>query len=183
MTPFGDIADRMASKPIRASFRIRFLLGFLACCGLMAYALYAEHVLRLQPCPLCIFQRIAVMALGLMFLLGAVVGPKRRGGRAFFGVLALVPALAGVAIAGRHVWIQHLPPDQVPSCGPPLSFLRETLPFMDVVRKVLTGDGQCARIDWTFLGQSMPVWTLICFVVLAIWIAFAAFRRDKWTFR
>ena len=179
----GDLVVSMALNPFRASFRIQFLLGFVACCALMAYALYAEHALGLQPCPLCIFQRIAVIALGLMFLLGAVVGPKRPRGRAFFGVLALIPALVGAGIAGRHVWIQHLPPDKVPSCGPPLSFLRETLPFMDVVRKVLTGDGQCARIDWTFLGLSMPMWTLVCFVVLALWIAFAAFRRDRWTSR
>ncbi|MGY4515393.1 disulfide bond formation protein B [Lysobacter sp. HA18] len=167
----------MALNPFRASFRTQFLLGFVACCALMAYALYAEHVLKLEPCPLCIFQRIAVMSLGLIFLIGGLVGPKRPGARRGWGLVALIPALAGIGIAGRHVWIQHLPPEQVPSCGPPFAFLRETLPFIQLIRKVLTGDGQCAKIEWTFLGQSMPVWTLICFVVLAIWIAFAAFRR------
>ncbi|GAB1595259.1 disulfide bond formation protein B [Lysobacter claricitrinus] len=167
----------MALNPFRASFRVQFLLGFLACCALMAYALYAEHVLKLEPCPLCIFQRIAVMSLGVVFLIGGLVGPKRPAGRRSWGVLALIPAIAGAAVAGRHVWIQHLPPDQVPSCGPPFAFLRETLPFIQLIRKVLTGDGQCAKIEWTFLGQSMPVWTLISFVVLALWIAFAAFRR------
>lgn len=167
----------MAANPFRSSFRVQFLLGFFACVALMAYALYAEHVLGLQPCPLCIFQRIAVIALGVVFLTGALAGPKRPTGRRVWGVLALIPALAGAGIAGRHVWIQHLPPDQIPSCGPPFAFLRETLPFMKLVRKVLTGDGQCAKIEWTFLGQSMPVWTLISFVVLALWIAFAAFRR------
>jgi protein dithiol:quinone oxidoreductase len=169
----------MPANPLRASFRVQFLLGFLACCALMGYALYAEHVLHLQPCPLCIFQRVAVIALGIVFLVGAIVGPKRPAGRAGFGVAALAAALAGVAVAGRHVWIQSLPPSEVPACGPPLEFLRETLPFMDVVRKVLTGDGQCAKIDWTFLGLSMPVWTLISFVVLALWAAFAAFRRRR----
>jgi disulfide bond formation protein DsbB len=167
----------MALNPLRASMRTQFFLIFVVCCALMAYALYAEHVLHLEPCPLCIFQRIAVIALGLVSLGIALAGPQRRGPRTLAGVLALVPALAGAAVAGRHVWIQHLPPDQIPSCGPPFAFLRETLPFMALVRKVLTGDGQCAKIEWTFLGQSMPVWTLICFVVLALWIAFAAFRR------
>ena len=167
----------MAHNPLRASFRAQFLLGFAACVALMAYALYAEHVLGLEPCPLCIFQRIAVIALGVVFLAGGVAGPRRPGSRAAWGVFALIPALAGAGVAARHVWIQHLPPDQVPSCGPPFGFLRETLPFMDLVRKVLTGDGQCAKIEWTFLGQSMPVWTLVSFVVLALWIAFAAFRR------
>jgi disulfide bond formation protein DsbB len=167
----------MAFNPFRASLRMQFLLIFVACCGLMAYALYAEHVLHLEPCPLCIFQRIAVIALGVVSLVIALVGPRRPGARAIAGVLALIPALAGAGVAARHVWIQHLPPDQIPSCGPPFAFLRETLPFMKLVRKVLTGDGQCAKIEWTFLGQSMPVWTLVCFVVLALWIAFAAFRR------
>jgi len=167
----------MALNPFRASLRLQFFLVFAACCALMAYALYAEHVLHLEPCPLCIFQRIAVIALGIVSLAIALIGPKRPGGRRLAGVLALVPALAGAGVAARHVWIQHLPPDQVPSCGPPFAFLRETLPFMALVRKVLTGDGQCAKIEWTFLGQSMPVWTLVCFVVLALWIAFAAFRR------
>ncbi|AXK72518.1 disulfide bond formation protein B [Lysobacter sp. TY2-98] len=167
----------MTLNPFRASFRTQFLLGFAACVALMAYALYAEHVLGLEPCPLCIFQRIAVMSLGVVFLIGGLVGPKRPGGRRAWGVLALIPALAGIGVAGRHVWIQHLPPDQIPSCGPPFAFLRETLPFIKLIRKVLTGDGQCAKIEWTFLGQSMPVWTLVCLVVLALWIAFAAFRR------
>lgn len=167
----------MAFNPFRASLRTHFLLVFIACCALMAYALYAEHVLHLEPCPLCIFQRIAVIALGVVSLAIALVGPRRPGGRAIAGVIALIPALAGAGVAARHVWIQHLPPDQIPSCGPPFAFLRETLPFMKLVRKVLTGDGQCAKIEWTFLGQSMPVWTLVCFVVLALWIAFAAFRR------
>ena len=167
----------MALNPFRASFRAQLFLVFLACVALMAYALYAEHVLHLEPCPLCIFQRIAVIVLGIVSLGIALIGPKGSRGRGLSGVVALVPALAGAGVAARHVWIQHLPPDQVPSCGPPFAFLRETLPFMALVRKVLTGDGQCAKIEWTFLGQSMPVWTLVSFVVLALWIAFAAFRR------
>lgn len=167
----------MAANPFRASFRIQFLIGFLACAAVMAYALYAQHVLGFEPCPLCIFQRVAYIALGIVFLLGAAVAPSTRGGRVLFGVLALIPALAGIGIAGRHVWMQHLPADQVPSCGPPLEFLRETLPLVSVVRKVLTGSGQCAKIDWTFVGMSMPQWSLVTFVVLASWIGYATFRR------
>lgn len=165
-------------NPFRASFRVQFLLGFLACAGLMAYALYSQYVLGYEPCPLCTFQRVAMIALGLVFLAGALHAPARRGARVGWGFLALVPALSGIGIAGRHVWMQNLPPDQVPACGPPLEFLRETLPLAEVVRKVLTGSGQCATIDWQFLGLSMPAWVLICFVVLAGWTAWAAFRRS-----
>lgn len=167
----------MAANPFRASFRLQYALGALACAAIMAYVLYAQHALGYEPCPLCIFQRVALIALGVVFLLGALAAPRRPGGRAAFGLLATVAALAGVGIAGRHVWMQHLPADQVPTCGPPLDFLREMLPFAEMVKQVLTGSGQCAVIDWTFLGRSMPEWSLISFVVLALWAAFAAFRR------
>ncbi|MFX9532743.1 disulfide bond formation protein B, partial [Acinetobacter baumannii] len=90
-------------------FRTQFLLGFLACAGLMGYALYAQHVQGFEPCPLCIFQRVAVIALGVVFLLGALHGPRGRGGRAAWGALALLAAGAGIAVAGRHVWLQNLP--------------------------------------------------------------------------
>ena len=161
----------------RLSFRQQFLLGFVACAGLMGYALYAQHVQGYEPCPLCVFQRIAVMALGFVFLLGAAFAPKRARGRAAWGLLAIVAAGTGAAIAGRHVWLQNLPADQVPACGPPLEFMRETLPLADVVQKVLRGSGECATIDWRFLGLSMPGWTLICFIALALWAAHAALRR------
>jgi protein dithiol:quinone oxidoreductase len=164
-------------NPFRASFRQQFLLGFLACTGLMAYALYSQYVLGYEPCPLCTFQRIAMIALGIAFLIGGLHSPGGAGGRRAYGVLALLPALAGIGIAGRHVWMQNLPPEAVPACGPPLEFLRETLPLADVIRKVLTGSGQCATIDWTLLGLSMPAWVLISFVALALWAVVAAFRR------
>ncbi|HZH43965.1 MAG TPA: disulfide bond formation protein B [Lysobacter sp.] len=167
----------MPANPLRASFRTQFLLGFLACAGLMGYALYAQHVQGYEPCPLCIFQRIAVIALGVVFLLGALVAPSGRGGRAVFGVLALLAAGAGIAVAGRHVWLQNLPPDQVPACGPPFDFMRETLPVAELVTKVFRGSGECANVDWSLLGLSMPAWVLIAFVALAMWALYAAFRR------
>lgn len=158
-------------------FRIRFLIGFATCVALIAFALYTQHYLYLNPCPLCIFQRIAFAALAVMFLLGGLFAPRGVGGRRTWGVLALIPALVGIGIAGRHVYLTHLPPDQVPSCGPPLDFMMEASPLGDVVRQVLTGSGECAKVDWTFLGLSMPAWALAWFVLLAIWIAVTAFRR------
>jgi disulfide bond formation protein DsbB len=143
----------------------------------MGYALYAQHVQGFEPCPLCIFQRVAVIALGVVFLLGALHGPRGRGGRAAWGALALLAAGAGIAVAGRHVWLQNLPPDQVPACGPPFEFMRETLPLAELVSKVLRGSGECANIDWTLLGLSMPAWVLISFAALALWAGYAAFRR------
>ncbi|ATE72999.1 disulfide bond formation protein B [Lysobacter capsici] len=163
-------------NPFKASFRIQFLLGFLACAGLLAYAFYLQLYQHLEPCPLCIFQRVAFAALGLVFLLGALHGPKKAGGRRGYGVLALLASLAGIAVAGNHVRLQHLPPDQVPACGPGLNYMLDAMPITGVIKKVMTGSGECANVDWTFLGLSMPAWSLICFVVLALWAAYAAFR-------
>src|SRR3546814_13229203 len=98
-------------------------------------------------------------------------------GRRLYGVLALVPALAGIAIAARRVWLAHLPADQVPACGPPLSFMMEVNPLTDVIRQVLTGSGECATVDWTLLGLSMPAWSLLRFVLLALLVLTAAFQR------
>ena len=164
-------------NPLRWSFRKQFLLGFACCAVLIGFAIFSQLQWGLQPCPLCIFQRVAFAALGIVFLLGGLFAPRRAGGRASWGVLALIAAAAGIGIAGRHVWITHLPPDQVPSCGPPLSFMMEANPLTDVIRKVLTGSGECAKVDWTFLGMSMPAWSLLWFLLLAAWAAQAAFRR------
>lgn len=149
------------------SFRKGCLLGFVSCAGLLAYALYAQFHIGLLPCPLCIFQRIAYAAAGLAFLVGAIHGPKGRLGRWIYGGLALVSSLTGAAIAARHVWLTHMPADEVPACGPPLSFMMETNPLMEVLKKVLTGSGSCAEVDWTFLGASMPAWSLAWFLILA----------------
>jgi len=167
----------MNANPFRASFRSQFLLGFLACAGLLAYALYTQFAGGLLPCPLCIFQRVAFAALGVVFLLGGLHAPRGSGGRRTYGVLALLASLGGILVAGNHVRLQHLPPDQVPSCGPGLDYMLEAMPISGVIRKVMTGSGECANVDWAFLGLSMPTWSLVWFVLLAGWAAYAAFRR------
>lgn len=166
-------------NPSRWLFRTQCLAGFLACAGLLAYALYTQHFGGLLPCPLCTFQRGAFIALGLVFLLAGWHAPKHAATRAFYGVLALVCAAVGVAIAGRHVWLQNLPPNEVPACGPDLSYLMEAFPLGDVLRKVFTGSGECAEVDWTFLGLAMPTWSLIWFVALGLWALYAGFRHRK----
>ena len=166
-------------NPFRGSFRAQFLFGLLACVAVLAYALYSEYYGGLVPCPLCTFQRGAFVLLGLVFLIGGLHAPRGPAGRHTYGILALLASALGISIAGRHVWLQHLPADQVPACGPDLSFMMEAFPLADVLRKVFTGSGECARVDWTFLGLAMPAWSLICFAVLALWALHAGFRRRK----
>ncbi|WDJ99069.1 disulfide bond formation protein B [Xanthomonas campestris pv. incanae] len=164
-------------NPFRWGFRAQFVLGFLACAGLLAYAIYVQLHLGLEPCPLCIFQRIAFATLALLFLLGALHGPRGAGGRKAYGVLAFIAAGVGMGIAARHVWVQIRPKDMMSSCGPPLSFLSETMGPFEVFRTVLTGTGDCGNIDWRFLGLSMPMWSMVWFVGLALWALYAGFKH------
>lgn len=168
----------MKLNPFGWPFRSQFLFGFLVCAALLGYAVFAQYGQMFEPCPLCIFQRVALAATGLIALLGALHSPRSSGGRRVYGLLAFLAAGTGAAIAARHVWIQHLPADQVPECGPGLSYLLESLPsYLAVVRKVLAGSGECAKVDWTLFGFSMPEWTLLCFVLLAIGALAAGFCR------
>ena len=140
--------------------RIANALGALVCGGMMAYALYAQHGLGLEPCPLCILQRIAVIALGVIFLVAAL-HPAGPTGRRIYAVLLALVALAGSGVAGRHVWLTLLPPERVPACGPGLDFMLESFPLRDTLAMVLAGSGECATVTWRLLGLSMPEWNLI----------------------
>jgi disulfide bond formation protein DsbB len=142
-------------------------LGALACTGLIAYAYYAEWVLKLAPCPLCMFQRVAIVGLGIVFLLAALHHPGWVGARVY-GALMLLAGGAAMYVAGRHVWIQAQPPGSVPACGAPLDVMLDMLPFTEVLRKVLTGGGECGNIDWQLLGVSMPGWVLITALALTL---------------
>jgi protein dithiol:quinone oxidoreductase len=153
-------------------------LGLLVCLGLLAYAYYAQAHLHLEPCPLCIFQRIGVAAIGLAFLLATVHNPKGWGARVY-GALILLTAAVTFGVAARHVWIQHLPADQVPSCGASLNYLLDIFPLTEVIRTVLTGSGECAQITWTFLGLSMPTWVGVAAIGLGTFGIFVNWRTIR----
>ena len=144
------------------------LIGFAVSAALIGYALYVQYVQGLEPCPLCILQRVAVMAAGVLFLLAAVHDPAERGARAY-GVLIDLAAMAGILVAARHMWIMAQPPGSVAECGASLDYMMEVLPLHEVLGKVLTGSGECAKLDWQFLGLNMPTWVLIALVALGTW--------------
>jgi disulfide bond formation protein DsbB len=152
-------------------------LGFVACAGLMGYALYAQYVLGLQPCPLCIFQRIATIVTGILFLIAAIHNPRGTGARVY-GALITLAALGGMMISARHVWIQAQPPGTVAACGADLNYLLEIMPVTDVISKVLTGSGECGKVDWTLLGLSMPWWVAISLAALAAWALFVNYKKS-----
>lgn len=152
-----------------AIFRPRpwFFIVALCCAGLLGYGLYVQHVKFIEPCPLCVLQRLAFIWIGAVALVGALHNPGRAG-RWVYGLLVVLGSAAGIIVAGRHVWLQSLPPDQVPECGMGLNYMLETMPFSEVLAQVFYGSGECAQIDWTFAGLSMPWWTLFWYIGLGM---------------
>jgi protein dithiol:quinone oxidoreductase len=151
---------------LRARRRLVNIGVVVFCLGLLGYALYLQHYRGLEPCPLCVFQRIAIIGLTVAFALAVPVADAWRGLRRVVSVLIGLVAAAGSGVAIRHLYIQSLPPGEVPVCGATLDYMWDVFPAMDVLRKVLTGSGECAKIDWTFLGLAMPAWVLIWLVIL-----------------
>jgi disulfide bond formation protein DsbB len=153
------------------------LLGFAACAGLLGYAYYAQLVLHLEPCPLCIFQRVGVFAIGLVFLIAAVHDPVGWPRRVYASLLAL-SALATIGVAIRHLYIQSLPEGSVPACGASLDFMLKVFSLSEVLVKVLTGSGECAKVTWAFLGLAMPAWVLIAALALGAYGTWINLRRQ-----
>ncbi len=167
----------MNPNPFAWSFRAQFLAGALACAALLAYALYEQFQIGLEPCPKCIFQRIAFIAMGVFFLAGAAHGPGRIG-RRVYAVLVAIAAVVGSIVAIRHLVVQFTPQDPLMSgCGPGLNYLLDAFPLAEAVKKAFMATGDCGDIDWTFLGLTMPAWTLIWYVLLGAGALWAGFRR------
>lgn len=156
--------------------RFYFLAGFLAAAGALAFAYYLQYANGLDPCPLCIFQRVAMAGVALFCVAGALHDPQATGRRVYFALAAL-SAVFGAAIAARHVWLMHLPADQVPACGPGLDYLIDIMPLTEVLATVLRGDASCAEVEGAFLGISLPAWTGTYFLFLAFGALAGIFGR------
>ena len=151
-------------------------LGAVVCAALLAYAYYAQYVMRLEPCPLCIFQRVGIFAIGVIFAAASAHDPAGWGRRVYAGLLGLA-SLATAGVAVRHLYIQSLPPGTVAACGASLDFMLKVFPLTDVLIKVLTGSGECAKIEWRFLGLAMPAWVLIAAIATGAYGLWANIRR------
>lgn len=147
--------------------RLLNLGGFLVCAGLMGFALFAQHVLLLDPCPLCVLQRLVVISLGAVFLIAALHDPQGWGSRVYAALLFVI-AGTGVGIAGWHVHLQNLPASEVPACGPGLDYMIDNFPLSEALSMVFKGSGECAEVVWSFLGLSMPSWVVVWMLGLGI---------------
>lgn len=156
-----------------------YWIGLIGCATLMAVAyFYFQETLGLAPCPLCMFQRACLVVVGSFCLLGLLLRPKKVLSKVLAFGIAIFSSL-GLVIAGRQVWLQHLPADQVPECGPDLAFMMDVFPLQDVIRKVLQGSGECAEVQWSFLSLSMPGWMILVFAVMTIISIRLLFAKER----
>jgi disulfide bond formation protein DsbB len=155
--------------------RSAFALPLAVCAALLGFGYYLQHIQGLEPCPLCLVQRGCFYAVALVCLVATVHGPRHIG-ITLYALLAALCAACGAATASRQVWLQHLPKDKVPQCGPDLFFMLENLPLSRTLEKLVQGSGECASVDWTFLGLSIAGWSLVWFVVLAVYLVWLATR-------
>jgi protein dithiol:quinone oxidoreductase len=163
-------------NPFRWPFRAQCFAGLIVCAVLYSYALYVQFALNIEPCPMCIFQRIVFIVMGIVFLVGAIQNP-RDNGRKIYGLVLLLAAFVGIGIAARHIWIQHQPPDPFAGCAPGWNYMISNFPLSKALKMAFTGSADCSQITWTFLGLSMPVWTLVCYALLGVGAVWAGFRR------
>lgn len=164
----------------RISLRTWYLLVALSCAALLGFALFKQYQDFLDPCPLCVVQRVAFMWIGAFALLALLHYPGRTGQKIYTGLIAL-GAASGAGVAGRHVWLQHLPPELVPECGPGLNYMLENFPLSETLSAVFLGSGSCAEVKWAFMGLSMPEWNLIWYIglgVITIWFTFRRVQRE-----
>lgn len=158
------------------SNRILYLIGALVVAGLMGFGFYLQYVKHQDPCPLCMVQRVIFIAIMASFILATLHHPKKTGEWIYAGLIGLF-SLLGMGVASRHIWLQHLPKDQVPACGPGLDYMLETLPMASVLKEVLHGSGECAEKGWTFLMLGIPEWSLLCYIGLGVWAVMIALRK------
>jgi disulfide bond formation protein DsbB len=151
--------------------RLLNLAGFLACAGMMGFALYAQYVLFLEPCPMCVFQRVATIAVGLVFLIAGQTGSR------IYALFIAVFAGIGVGIATWHVRLQMMPADEVPSCGPGFEYIMDNFALFDALGMIFKGSGECAEVVWSLLGLSMPSWVIIGLGGLGIFGIWNNFRK------
>ena len=144
-----------------------FIIVFTICIGLLIFGLYLEHVHDLEACPLCIFQRIAYTAIIFIALIGAIHNPRNLL-QNIYKLLMVISSITGATIAGRQIWLQHLPPELVPECGPGLDYMFNVFPFGEALKMIFTGSGECAEVKWRFIGLSIAEWSLIMFIGIFI---------------
>jgi len=158
--------------------RTLFALAFIGCVLLMGVAFFLQYFIGLEPCPLCYVQRVIVIAFGVVSLLAALHNPSTTGRKIYAFMMVLI-AGSGIAAAGRQIWLQQLPKDQLPACLPSLEFMLEAFPLQEVIGKMLHGSSDCAEVNWTFFGFSIAELSILGFIMMLLWSLLLLFKRFR----
>jgi len=161
----------MFTKP-----RLLFSLIFLGCAALLTTAIFISPFKDMNPCPMCMMQRVVFGALGVLALIAALHNPVYIGQKIYSVFLALI-SIGGASIAIRQLWLQSLPEDQVPACGPGIDYMIDVFPLLEVIEMSLRGTGDCAKVQWTLFNLSIPAWSLMAFIGIAVLAVFILFRK------
>jgi disulfide bond formation protein DsbB len=159
-------------------FRGEFILGLIACAAILGVALYMEFFMGLDPCLLCMSQRFIYLGMAFVFMLAALHNPY-FGGHNRYGLLLFLLSLTGLALASRQLYLQNLPADLVPACGPSFSYMLDAFPFTDVLVTMIKGSGSCAEVQWSFLSLSIAGWSFVLFSLLALYCLRLTMVRTK----
>lgn len=160
------------------STRMMYLYAFVVIVMMMLLALYLQFYKGIAPCPLCVLQRLMLAFLGVVFFFGAAFSLKKLG-NTFIGCLGFFIALVGIFLSGRQVWLQHLPPNKAEDCGVSLQYMLKVLPLDQVFKKILQGTADCSLLEWSFGGLSLAEWSLIWFVLLAVFAVWQVVRKQN----
>ena len=164
----------------QVSFRMWASLGVLmSILSMLVVVFYFEYALGLEPCPLCVLQRMCTIGMGVVALVAVIHNPSSSLAKRIYFAVAAIPVICGISIAGRHVWLQNLPKDRVPECGPGYDFIMDTFPFLDALEIIFRGSGECADTQWQFLGLTIPGWALVFFVGLLLVLIYLAVRVPR----
>ncbi len=163
---------------MRINLKMLCLIGFITCIALLASAYYFQFALEMEPCPLCIMQRVATLMVALGCLAGVFLSEKPLG-LLIASICTLLSSFFGIYLSHHHNWLQNLPADQVPSCGPSLEYMLDAFPIMEVITVLLRGNGNCAEVSWSFAGLSMPGWLLVFFIGFATASAYGIYTALK----
>jgi len=169
---------RIGSLSINLSPRATYFYAAFGCLGLVMIALIMQYFFNFKPCPLCVLQRLIFIILGVFFMVAALHKSSPKILKWIYSGLILLTSSAGILASGRQVWLQHLPADQVPTCGPGINYMLQHLPLWEVLRLIFEGSGDCARVDWSWLGLSIAGWSFIFFVAFTL-LAVINFFRAK----
>ena len=157
---------------MKSGSRLIYLAIFVVCAGLIGFALFLQHSLGLEPCPMCILQRYAFIVTGVIALAAAIHDPALPGRRIYSGLLVVMAATGG-GVAIRHVYLEHYPP-RIFDCGADFGFMLESFPLTQALPMIFRGTGDCTKVAWRFLGLSIAEWSLICFALLIVAAVVAA---------